>query len=126
MFDDRPERRREYEAIHSLFVDNAKLVGEKPELVRLTFARAAKSPPLQGADLFAWEMYQEEVACLNNPTPSGKIHRPLITTLVKTGKFRIRNGDAATIALNMPVVEKMINSAALAEIDRRLGKPKSV
>ena len=123
VFDDRPERKREYEVIHSIFADNAKLVGEKPELVSLTFARAAKSPPLQGADLFAWEMYQEEVACLSNPLPYGKFHRPLIASLVKSGKFRIRNGDVAMIANNTPVVEKMIDAAALAEIDRRFSKP---
>ncbi len=123
VFDDRPERRREYEVIHSIFADNAKLGGERPELVSLAFARAAKSPPLQGADLLAWEMYQEEVACLSNPMPHGKFHRPLIASLVKSGKFRIRNGDAATIAVATAVVEKMIDPAALAEIDCRFGKP---
>jgi hypothetical protein len=58
VFDDRPERRRQYEIVYGIFSDSAKLTNENPKLVSLKFARAASVSPLQAADLFAWEIYR--------------------------------------------------------------------
>jgi hypothetical protein len=88
VFDDRPERRRQYETIYGIFADNAKVSGEKPELASLTFGRPTKVFPLQGADLFAWEVYQEEMANLVEPLSKGKLHRNLIADLVETAGLR--------------------------------------
>jgi hypothetical protein len=96
-FEARPERERQYKTIYSIFSTNNQNTKEKPQLVSLSFLRSAKTPPLQGADLFAWEMYQEELLCLSGPLPPKRFYRKLIGDLVKTGRFKIRNGDAATI-----------------------------
>jgi hypothetical protein len=121
VFDDRPERRRQYEIVYSVFSDNAKSVGEKPDLVSLTFARAKKVLPLQAADLLAWEMYQEEMASLKQPLEKGRFHRPIITDLVETGKFRTRMGDREAIIEGIPIIEKLIGPDDIAEIDRLFG-----
>jgi hypothetical protein len=121
-FEARPEREREYKTIYSIFAANNQLTKEKPELVSLSFLRSAKMPPLQGADLFAWEMYQEEVLSLTEPLPPKKFHRKLIGDLVKTGRFKIRNGDAATIVAHRAAVEEMIDPAVLDHAERHFGK----
>jgi hypothetical protein len=122
VFEDRPGRRSQYEIVYGLFCDNAKLANERPNLVSLDFSQSKAACPLQAADLFAWEIYQEEMARMDAPLAKGQFHRKLIRELVKTGRFRTRMGDEDAIVQAIPNVEKLIGPEELAAIDSRFGK----
>jgi hypothetical protein len=123
VFDDRPERIKEYSGVYQIFSDHGEGTNEKPRLVSLSFAHAAKMLPLQASDLLAWNVYQEELLSLTHPLPNRCFHRKLLGDLTKTGRFRIRNGDRATIVANVPWLRHQVTDPEiLANIDRYFKK----
>jgi hypothetical protein len=97
VFENRPERKKEYEAIYSVFSDYARETDTPPQLVSLTFANGFKSLPIQAADLFAWEVYQDELHFLGRDRPKGEFHRKLLTRMAASGRFRMQSGTPDAI-----------------------------
>jgi hypothetical protein len=112
VFDDRPHRKREYEAIYQIYSDHRNAIGLKPQLASLTFARAVRSPPLQGADLFAWEVYQDELHFFRTGIPrKGQFQRKLLARMAQSGRFRIQSGDRDAIVRNLHKAEAHLKAS---------------
>jgi hypothetical protein len=91
VFDDRPQKRRDVQKIHDVyrgFVDGYK-EPESPEIVSVSFASSRKVLPLQAADLFAWEIYQDSLDSLAGRTEAEGPRRKQLIRLIKTGRVRI-------------------------------------
>jgi hypothetical protein len=105
VFEDRPERNKEYAAIYNAYSHYRRIAKEKPELVSLTFADASKILPLQAADLIAWELYQDELHFLNDPARRKKFKSPLIKRLAESGRFKMMSADSTTIGAMVASVD---------------------
>jgi hypothetical protein len=97
----------------------------RPELVSLTFERSSRALPLQAADLFAWEFYQDELYFLKNDAPrEGEFHRKLLERMAKSGRFRIQSGDKNSVSMNIEVATKHLHAAGtMDDLDKYFGKP---
>lgn len=124
VFDDRPRRKKEYEAVYQVYSDYRHAMKLKPELVSLTFANARNVLPLQAADLVAWEVYHDELHFLKNGAArEGQFHRELLMRLAKSGRFRIQIGDEAAIIKSLPLAEKNLRAAGtMDQLDKYFGK----
>jgi hypothetical protein len=108
VFDDRPERKKEYQHVYNVFSEYSKAIKACPELVSLTFARAAKVLPLQAADLFAWEFYQDELRYMKGSFPRPKeFSSKLIAAMAKSGHFRIQSADQAVVPQMIEAVKTL-------------------
>jgi hypothetical protein len=97
VFEDRPERKKEYQAVYTTFSDSAKAIDARPLPASLTFANAGKELPLQAADLFAWEVHQDELSFLHRERPVGQFSQKLLTRMAASGRFRIQSATPDTI-----------------------------
>jgi hypothetical protein len=97
VLDDRPERKKEYQAAYDVFSGHAQATATPSPSLSLTFADAANLPPLQAADLFAWEVHQDELSFLHRERPAGKFERKLLTRMAASGRFMIQSGTPAAI-----------------------------
>lgn len=126
VFDDRPHRKSEYEAVYRIYSDHRSATGLRPQLASLTFVRAAHFAPLQGADLFAWEVYQDELHFFRTGiSREGHFHRKLLTRMAKSGRFRIQSGDRGAIVRNLHMAEAYLKQAGgiIAEdLEKYFGK----
>jgi hypothetical protein len=119
VFDDRPERKKEYEAVYEVFSDTTDAVGARPELVSLTFARAAKILPLQAADLFAWEFYQDELRYMKDSFPRPKqFTSKLIDRMAKSGRFRIQTADPSVVPRMMEAVKQVLPPGVQDDLEK--------
>jgi hypothetical protein len=124
VFDDRPHKKQEYDAVYRVFSDHRNATRLSPKLVSLTFARSSNVLPLQAADLFAWEFYQDELYFLRNDAPrKGEFHRKLLERLAKSGRFRIQSGDKNSVPMNIEVATKHLHTAGtMDDLDKYFGK----
>jgi hypothetical protein len=97
VFEDRPEQKKEYETVYTVFSDYAHATNTPPLPVSLTFANAVNALPLQAADLFAWEVYQEELSFLHRDRPVGKFNQKLLTRMADSGRFQIQSATPETM-----------------------------
>ena len=109
VFEDRPERKKEYQAVYATFSDSAQAIDARPLPAALTFADAANELPLQAADLFAWEVHQDELSFLHRDRPAGEFNRKLIARMVASGRFRIQSATPDTLSS----IQGSFGSAAL-------------
>jgi hypothetical protein len=98
VFEDRPERKTEYQAVYTTFSDSAQAINARPLPASLTFASAGNEVPLQAADLFAWEVHQDELSFLHRERRPGEFNRKLIARMAASGRFRIQSATADTIS----------------------------
>jgi hypothetical protein len=124
VFEDRPERKREYEIVYNVFSDYARETNTPPQPVSLTFANAAKILPLQAADLFAWEVYRDELHFLNHARPAGKFNRKLLTRMASSGRFRIQSATPDTIRRMVKSLTDDIHKhpKMMSDLDKYFGK----
>lgn len=124
VFDDRPHRKKEYEAVYNVFSDHRRATKVLPYLVSLTFARANNTLPLQAADLFAWEAYQDELHFLKNGVArEGQFHRDFVARLAKSGRFRIQSGDRNAISQKLGIAQEHLKAVGVqADLDKYFGK----
>jgi hypothetical protein len=106
VFEDRPERKEEYEAAYAAFSDQVRAANILPLPASLAFANAVKELPLQAADLFAWEVHQDELSFLHRERPAGQFNRKLLTRMAASGRFRIQNATPETIGSLVESLEK--------------------
>jgi len=106
VFEDRPERKKEYETAYAAFSDSARAANTLPLPASLTFANAAKELPLQAADLFAWEVHQDELSFLHRERPGGQFSRKLLARMAASGRFRIQGATPDTIGSMVEALEK--------------------
>jgi hypothetical protein len=106
VLDDRPERKKEYEAAYAAFLDHARAANILPLPASLTFANSAKELPLQAADLFAWEIYQDELSFLHRERPAGQFNQKLLARMAASGRFRIQSATPETIGSLVESLEK--------------------
>jgi len=111
MFEDRPDRKKEYETAYMAFSDHARAANILPLPASLTFANAAKELPLQAADLFAWEVYQDELSFLHRERPTGQFNRKLLARMAASGRFRIQSATSETIG-NLALQKAELTSSA--------------
>jgi Protein of unknown function (DUF3800) len=88
VFDDRPHRYPENKKIFDLFKHPA--ADEFANLHSLTFASAARVLPLQGADLIAWETYQQARAFLLHEIDRDEFYRKELKRLATSGRMRLQ------------------------------------
>jgi hypothetical protein len=112
VFEDRPERREEYQTAYNVFSDDVRAAGAPPVPASLTFANAGTVLPLQAADLFAWEVYQDELSFLHRDRPAGKFNQKLITRMAASGRFRIQSATPDTIAAIVASLQERLNRGA--------------
>ena len=106
VFEDRPERKKEYETVYAAFSEHARAANILPLPASLTFANAAKALPLQGADLFAWAVYQDELSFLHRERPVGQFNQKLLARMAASGRFRIQSATPETIGDTAESLEK--------------------
>ncbi len=103
VFEDRPDRKAEYQAVYNVFSDHNNATGMRPEIASLTFVQARKFLPLQAADLLAWEIYRDELYFFGKHRKPNQFHRKPLIRLLESGQFRIAAATPETI-------EKMIEA----------------
>jgi len=85
IFDNRPHRQASNERVHRVFATVAELDTVPPSLAPIAFVSAATHLPLQAADMFAWEVYQQAKAFVTEGTV--ELQREPFARLVETGRF---------------------------------------
>jgi hypothetical protein len=91
VFDDRPQQHRNVQKIYDVYRG---LIGgygppPGPQIISVSFASSRKILPLQAADLFAWEVYQDSLDSLAGRTEKQPPRRKQLERLIKTGRVRI-------------------------------------
>jgi hypothetical protein len=112
VFDDRPHRRQENQAIFDLFQRGNKAAGETSELVSITFASSQRILPLQGADMIAWELHSHAMDVFKGRTTIKSPLRQQLLRFEKSGRFRVQvatresiEGIAKQALLDQPVMK---------------------
>jgi hypothetical protein len=106
VLEDRPERKKEYETAYAAFSERARAANIPPLPASLTFASADKELPLQAADLFAWEVHQDELSFLHRERQAGQFNQKLLARMSASGRFRIQSATPETIGSLVESLEK--------------------
>jgi hypothetical protein len=112
VFDDRPERKEEYQTAFDLFAQRVRAASAPPLRLSLTFANAASVLPLQAADLAAWEVQQDELSFLHRERPAGKFERKLIARMAASERFQIQSATPETIGSMADALEQALQRTA--------------
>lgn len=87
IFDDRPQKKHNIERIYDVYKASANAVPHPADIVSVGFASSKKTVPLQAADLFAWECYQDTLDALNGKDDKNPPKRKALERLLATGRF---------------------------------------
>jgi hypothetical protein len=109
VFDDRPHRRPDQQAVHAAFSHDES--GKKPDLAAIAFASAAKFRPLQAADLFAWEYYQHAKEIVWGRSEPGKPKRLHFQKLIASGRVECQ----IATRVELEIMASSINTSDRAE-----------
>jgi hypothetical protein len=115
VFDDRPHRNAQVKKMFDIYRRFHAAQRAAPALASITFATAARFPPLQAADLLAWEQYQFARSILKN-SASTTPQRPQFASLMKHGRIFLRLADRAEIKRMLS--SEYANPEKVAEIAR--------
>jgi Protein of unknown function (DUF3800) len=110
VFDDRPHRYVENKRIFDVFKQFSQDNDKSPSLASLTFVPSLKFPPLQAADMVAWEMYQQALAINNGSVgPNDQYIRKQFDRIARGRRFRFQ------FAFRDEIV-RMVNSPARGDV----------
>jgi uncharacterized protein DUF3800 len=88
IFEDRPQKKQNIEKIFSIYRGFREAAG-RASVSSLSFSSSRKMLPLQVADLFAWEIYQDSLATLAGRAEEEGPHRQQLFRLMKGGRVRV-------------------------------------
>jgi hypothetical protein len=90
VFEDRPQKKRDIQKIYDVyrgFTDGPET--SDSNIASVSFASSKKILPLQAADLFAWEIYQDSLDSLAGRRESEGPRRKQLLRLMKGGRLRV-------------------------------------
>lgn len=88
IFDDRPRKLNVSNRAREIFSGLSKAAKVKPIPVSINFASSRRLPPLQAADVMAWEFYQHASDFWSGRTSATKPLRSQLNRLVKPGRIK--------------------------------------
>jgi hypothetical protein len=97
IFDDRPQKKRDIHKIFDVYRGSSDGHGGT-DLASISFASSKTIHPLQAADLFAWEIYQDSLDSLAGRSERDGPRRGQLTRLIEKGRVRVEYCGPETVA----------------------------